>query len=58
MRRLLAHERVIATPHLGASTGEAQARVATEIARNVVSALRGDTLIGAILPSFPPIAPP
>jgi hypothetical protein len=25
--------------------------------RNVVSALRGDTLIGAILPSFPPMTP-
>jgi D-3-phosphoglycerate dehydrogenase / 2-oxoglutarate reductase len=58
LRRLLVHERVIATPHLGALTREAQARVATEVARNVVSALRGDTLIGAILPSFPPMAPP
>jgi D-3-phosphoglycerate dehydrogenase len=57
LRRLLAHERVLATPHLGALTREAQARVATELARNVVSALRGDTLIGAILPSFPPMAP-
>jgi D-3-phosphoglycerate dehydrogenase len=57
LRRLLAHERVIATPHLGASTREAQARVALEIARNVVSALRGDTLIGAVPSSFPLIAP-
>jgi len=57
LRRLLAHKRVIVTPHLGASTREAQARVATEIARNVVSALRGDTLIGTILPSFPLPAP-
>lgn len=57
-RRLLAHERVIATPHLGAATREAQARVATELARNVVSALRGDTLIGTILHSFPPTTPP
>jgi D-3-phosphoglycerate dehydrogenase / 2-oxoglutarate reductase len=54
LQRLLAHE----TPHLGAWTREAQARVATELARNVVSTLRGDTLIGAILPSFPPMAPP
>ena len=53
LRRLLAHERVIATPHLGASTAEAQARVATEIARNVVSALRGDTLMNAVPPIFP-----
>jgi len=58
LQRLLAHEHVIATPHLGAWTREAQARVATELARNVVSTLRGDTLIGAILPSFPPMAPP
>ncbi len=58
LRRLLVHERVIATPHLGALTREAQARVATELARNVVSSLRGDTLIGAILPAFPPTAPP
>ena len=57
LQRLLAHERVIATPHLGVLTREAQARVATELARNVVSTLRGDTLIGAILPSFPPLAP-
>ncbi|SRR6266567_1481646 len=57
LRRLLAHERVIATPHLGAATREAQARVATELARNVVSALRGDTLIGTILPFFPPTGP-
>ncbi len=52
LRRLLAHECVIATPHLGASTREAQARVALEIARNVVSALRGETLIGAVPPFF------
>ena len=57
LRRLLAHERVIVTPHLGASTREAQARVATEIARNVVAALRGDTLIGTILPLLPLPAP-
>lgn len=57
LQRLLAHEHVIATPRLGAWTRESQARVATELARNVVSALRGNTLIGAILPSFPPMAP-
>lgn len=58
LQRLLAHERMLATPHLGALTREAHARVATELARNVVSTLRGDTLIGAILSSFPPMAPP
>jgi D-3-phosphoglycerate dehydrogenase len=55
LRRLLAHERVIATPHLGAATTEAQTRVALEIARNVVSALRGDTLMNAVSPLFPRI---
>jgi D-3-phosphoglycerate dehydrogenase len=36
---LIAHERVIATPHLGASTKEAQDRVALEIAEQVVAYL-------------------
>ena len=53
LRRLLSHERVLATPHLGASTSEAQARVALEVARHVISALRGDTLVGALPPSYP-----
>ena len=53
LRQLLAHERVIATPHLGASTVEAQVRVATEVARNIISALRGDTLYGTTLPFLP-----
>ena len=46
LKQLLAHERVIATPHLGASTVQAQARVATEMVRNIIAALRGDTLYG------------
>jgi D-3-phosphoglycerate dehydrogenase len=54
LRQLLSHERVIATPHLGASTVEAQVRVATEVARSIISALRGDTLYGvATLPFLP-----
>jgi D-3-phosphoglycerate dehydrogenase / 2-oxoglutarate reductase len=57
LRQLLAHERVIATPHLGASTAEAQARVATEVARNIIAALRGDTLYGVSTLSFPPAKP-
>jgi D-3-phosphoglycerate dehydrogenase len=40
---LLAHPRVIATPHLGASTGEAQEKVAIEIAEQFVAyAERGE----------------
>jgi D-3-phosphoglycerate dehydrogenase / 2-oxoglutarate reductase len=57
LRQLLAHERVIATPHLGASTIEAQIRVATEVARNIIAALRGDTLYGAALLPFTPAKP-
>src|SRR5437763_12418868 len=41
LQQLLAHERVIATPHLGASTEEAQVGVATDVAEQVVSVLRG-----------------
>jgi D-3-phosphoglycerate dehydrogenase len=57
LRQLLAHERVIATPHLGASTTEAQVRVATEVARNIISALRGDTLYGISTLPFSPAKP-
>ncbi|HUU28962.1 MAG TPA: phosphoglycerate dehydrogenase [archaeon] len=37
---LLANERVVATPHLGASTKEAQLNVGLQIARQVVAALK------------------
>jgi D-3-phosphoglycerate dehydrogenase / 2-oxoglutarate reductase len=41
LKQLLAHERVIATPHLGASTKEAQLGVATDVAEQIVAVLRG-----------------
>ena len=41
LRLLLANERVIATPHLGASTEEAQVGVAVDVAEQIVSVLRG-----------------
>ena len=41
LKQLLAHERVIATPHLGASTEEAQVGVATDVAEQIVAVLRG-----------------
>jgi D-3-phosphoglycerate dehydrogenase / 2-oxoglutarate reductase len=41
LQHLLADERVIATPHLGASTEEAQLGVATDVAEQIVSVLRG-----------------
>lgn len=41
LKELIAHERIIATPHLGASTEEAQVGVATDVAEQIVSVLRG-----------------
>lgn len=41
LNQLLAHDHVIATPHLGASTEEAQVGVATDIAEQMVCVLRG-----------------
>jgi D-3-phosphoglycerate dehydrogenase / 2-oxoglutarate reductase len=41
LKQLLANDRVIATPHLGASTEEAQVGVATDVAEQVVAVLRG-----------------
>ena len=41
---LVAHPRVIATPHIGAQTVEAQSRAAEDIASEVLAALRGESL--------------
>jgi len=41
LKQLLADERVIGTPHLGASTEEAQVGVATDVAEQIVAVLRG-----------------
>lgn len=41
LQQLVAHERLIATPHLGASTEEAQVGVATDVAEQIVSVLNG-----------------
>ena len=41
LKQLLTHERVIATPHLGASTEEAQVGVANDVAEQVIAVLRG-----------------
>ena len=40
----VSHPRVIATPHIGAQTVEAQIRAAEDIANEVLSALRGESL--------------
>ncbi|XP_046396079.1 D-3-phosphoglycerate dehydrogenase [Ischnura elegans] len=46
--RLLEHPAVICTPHLGASTREAQQRVAVEIAENIVELSKGGTVSGVV----------
>ena len=45
---LLRHPKVIVTPHLGASTAEAQERVAVDVAEQVLAILRGEPAIYAI----------
>jgi phosphoglycerate dehydrogenase-like enzyme len=41
---LAAHPHVVATPHIGAQTVEAQARAASDIATEVLAALNGEKL--------------
>jgi D-3-phosphoglycerate dehydrogenase len=41
---LAAHPHVVATPHIGAQTAEAQARAAADIAAEVLAALKGEQL--------------
>ncbi|XP_073976606.1 D-3-phosphoglycerate dehydrogenase [Rhodnius prolixus] len=43
LRELIEHPKVLATPHLGASTGEAQVRVAVEIAEQFVALSKPDS---------------
>ncbi len=53
---LLAHPHVVATPHLGGSTHEAQDRIAADLCRDVVAVLRGRPPSGAV--NAPVKAPP
>ena len=45
---LLKHGRVIATPHLGASTEEAQEKVAVQIAQQIADGLKGRGYVGLV----------
>ena len=47
-KKLLELDNLITTPHLGASTAEAQERVAVEIAQSVIKYLRDGELVNAI----------
>ncbi|MBV8170473.1 MAG: phosphoglycerate dehydrogenase [Candidatus Eremiobacteraeota bacterium] len=52
--RLLRHPKVAATPHLAGSTREAQARIATDLCRDVVAVLSGQPPSGSV---NAPVAP-
>ena len=45
---LLALDKVIFTPHLGASTAEAQIGVAVDVAKGIIAALRGEPVTTAV----------
>lgn len=52
---LVKSERIITTPHLGASTAEAQERVAIDVAEQVIAVLRGEPARYAVnAPLIPP----
>lgn len=46
--RIVAHPQVVATPHLGGSTFEASARIALDLAQDVVHVLSGRPASGAV----------
>jgi D-3-phosphoglycerate dehydrogenase len=51
---LARHPRVVATPHIGAQTGEAQERIAIETATTVIAALGGEMPAAAVNLPFVP----
>lgn len=46
--RLFEMDRIICTPHLGASTQEAQSNVAVAVARQIIDYLKGGTILNAV----------
>jgi D-3-phosphoglycerate dehydrogenase len=53
LRRLLARDEVVATPHLGANTVEAQRDVAVQVVQQVIEALRGENFRNVVNLPFP-----
>lgn len=55
LRKLIEHERMVVTPHLGANTFEAQCNVAVDVSREIVRFLDGKPLESAVnIPRFDP----
>lgn len=55
LKKLIAHPRMIVTPHLGANTFEAQKNVAVDVGREIVNYLDGRPLENAVnIPRFDP----
>jgi D-3-phosphoglycerate dehydrogenase / 2-oxoglutarate reductase len=52
--RLAEHPRVVASPHIGAQTQEAQERIAVETARMVLASLEGSLAVSAVNLPFRP----
>lgn len=51
---LMQHPKVVATPHIGAQTREAQERIATQTAKMVLAALKGSLTVTAVNLPFRP----
>ncbi len=55
LKQLIAHPRMVVTPHLGANTFEAQKNVAVDVSRELVNYLDGRPLENAVnIPKFDP----
>jgi len=55
LQRLIAHPRMIVTPHLGANTFEAQKNVAIDVGREIINYLDGRPMENAVnIPRFDP----
>ncbi len=51
--KLIEHDRLICTPHLGASTQEAQTKVAVDVASQIIDYLKYGTILNAV--NFPSV---
>jgi D-3-phosphoglycerate dehydrogenase len=56
LRPLLEHDRVVCTPHLGASTEEAQVNVARDVALQMCDTLAGSDYVGVVNVSYMALA--